>query len=610
MFRLPLKTVVAALSVVCGLAASGLMPVNWEGRHGRASAQEYESLAWEPLADESKRRQEVVKILQGRSDTPASTPTGKTALDIWFKGNMLSSMTRPERIAELTNDRNSFNAYLNRATDKEAHDYVVNESLKFLENIATRKFHPAARYNAMLMIGELNASEAVISTTSSSVPAEPLEAALPVMGRALSDSTQIDAVRVAALLGILRHVERESERETAMRVIARDPPLQTAIIKLMIAIVDGSAPPGERSPEGQLWMNRRAVNILGALGDVGLDNIVVVKLESILTDESADMLYRCDAAVALGRIRFPDGASPDPTRYADMLAVVASRAARSELRALAEHKRTVAEAEAAQAARAKAGYGSGGTPYYPSDSCPSDSTFDGSIDDGSIDDGSIDDGSIDSGGGYAPRPLTMVDLSVREKYKMDLSRRRLAYFLDCVKRGLEGPYDPSAKPPHPGVVPAGLKELPGIIHLPAVKSDGKQKEHVDSVLEKVKELYDAATQKPAEVKGAPPRTPKEELQILIDGLNTAANALEAAAGIKAPAPAVVPPVGPLDSGTPAGGPPSDVPSPVPSPLDAGPPAVGPPGVEPAGTPATPAPGPPAEPPSPGPPSPATPAATP
>lgn len=535
----------------------------------QAQSQEYETQAPVNLDSrtEAEYKSKVAKALRGEEEN-------NEVLRNWFGRVLFPRMTQLNQLDKLPDLRREFletylARYYSRDNDqsKKAHDYVVNElALKEMEKIANGRYHPAVRYNAMLLIGELNDKEMV---RTAGAPAEPLPAALPVMALALvsKEPTQIDAVRVAALVGILRHAERESERE----IPAFDEKTKNGLISIMLRIIDGAEPPGTRSPEGQLWMKRRAVNVLGALGDTGAPDatapggVVLGKLDSILSDDKADTLLRCDAAVALGRIRFKS--SPDATHYAVLLADLAGQIMRQEHAKLKLHMQRIVEAEkAAQTATTVArpsspvpfDPGIGGGPLDdPLDGGPLDDPLDGSPLDDPLDGGPPDGGFGGDGGVIPSNPA---DVAFRENYKVDLARRRLAYGLTCALHGLTGPYDPEANVPRPDSAPEWYKKrgvpLPGIANLPGLPPP--QQKIVDGVKKKLEELVAyVASQKPGETK-----EPKQELQRLIDKLNTAPGELDTEAGIKRAAPPVAP-VGPPDTG-PLGAP-GEVPSPTASP---------------------------------------------
>jgi hypothetical protein len=137
------------------------------------------------------------------------------------------------------------------------------------------KYHPFFRYNAMLTIGELNTVEGSSPT--------PLPQALPVLLEALDDAQQLDAVKIAALAGIKRHVGAG----------VKDPNIAKAALKLA-AVTDGDV--------GKAWMRAQAIELLGYLQSPGANNQVVNLLQSLVADKKAAMKYRCLAADALGQI--------------------------------------------------------------------------------------------------------------------------------------------------------------------------------------------------------------------------------------------------------------------------------------------------------------------
>ena len=63
------------------------------------------------------------------------------------------------------------------------------------------KYHPAVRINAMLTIGDLNSVDSIQSAQN-----VPLANAMPVLLETVNDDKLIVPVRIAALVGINRHV--------------------------------------------------------------------------------------------------------------------------------------------------------------------------------------------------------------------------------------------------------------------------------------------------------------------------------------------------------------------------------------------------------------------
>jgi hypothetical protein len=375
---------------------------------------------------------------------------------------------------------------------------------------------------------------------------------------------------MAALLGILRHAEHDGQTK------AMDARYRTGLIDLMSQVIAGTEPPGERTEAGQLWMKRRAIDVLGALRDVGPDGRVVALLSGILTDTDQPLSLRTTAASAISKIRIPANYSLDAAGITKALAGIASRSAHGELAKLKNLQERLAGA--------KSGKSSG-----------EDSAIDDSFDDGSLDDDFDDssgDESFDDVGDFDPFAgnLVTVDRAVREHYKLDLSRRRLGFHLAAVQKALTGTYGGDS-PSRDSAEGAGQ----GIDKLDAAKTETTGK-LVDNVSKGLRRMFDSL-EKPKVRGNQVPPTPQEELQTLVDNLQASVTELDAVAGIKAaetsadsslpvPPPEGAPTGGPSPAATseptgvpaptgsptpaPAGAPPTGVPAPTGAPAPTGP----------------------------------------
>jgi len=150
----------------------------------------------------------------------------------------------------------------------------------------------------MLVIGALNAVEygARVNDQKALVP-EPLSEALDVLISEYKSPTQIDAVRVAALVGIDRHVKLDlaKPKDRAIPV-----PKKKVILDEMISLLT-AAPPAGRTAEGHIWMQRRAIDILAVLNAVGNSSEANAALEKIVADTDAPISLRCTASEALAQ---------------------------------------------------------------------------------------------------------------------------------------------------------------------------------------------------------------------------------------------------------------------------------------------------------------------
>lgn len=285
---------------------------------------------------QAANRKKILEALKGA--TLISDPTIQVTFDAWFKQFIFAKMTQLKTLNKIPDQRQKFiREYLERADSKEAHDHLVQLTHTQMREIAKGNFHPAARYNAMLIIGLLNSREAV--SIGKQLPPEAFLKALKTMLDELSDPTQIDAVRVASMVGILRHAKLDRQKLPTTKANDRwSLQAKYAITGAMLELLKQKSPPAGRTAGGHIWMQRRAIDILAAIGDVGKDGEILNELELFITDPKAPMSIRFSAAIALGRMTVPSSMKVNVAEKVIALANLVSFACRSELERIAKEE--------------------------------------------------------------------------------------------------------------------------------------------------------------------------------------------------------------------------------------------------------------------------------
>jgi hypothetical protein len=206
------------------------------------------------------------------------------------------------------------------AERQEAHDRANNYLLSKLPEMATNGKEIVTRVNAMLLLADLDAQELKLGGAGL---ATPLPAALPLLIEAYRTADQSDAVKVAALVGVLRHAE-SGIADNEVRDLVLDEMIQTVAAK--------TAPTG-RSEEGHIWIRRRAADILSALGATGTEKdatLVVQVLATIVEDKNEPLPLRADAARALGQLKLETPPDLNLSRLAELVANLAIDATNQE----------------------------------------------------------------------------------------------------------------------------------------------------------------------------------------------------------------------------------------------------------------------------------------
>jgi hypothetical protein len=263
------------------------------------------------------------KILVGKVCMGTESLRDKQAdFDKWFKGYYYPMLTDPKQLPELAKLRRElmrdfFNRIKNDSAGLAVRDHLNKLSLEYLQKFAANNLHPAVRYNAMLIIGDLESRAA--ESLGGNKPAEPMNEALEVLRAELISPTQIDAVRVAALLGLRRHAtlnrQRSADRQWTEATV-------TGLVDKIAPIAAAKKPPTGRSLEGHIWMRRLALETLAELGAARPLPAVTVLVDRIVGDATEPLDLRLAAAKAQGKLKNPLPAGAKPVAVAERIARV------------------------------------------------------------------------------------------------------------------------------------------------------------------------------------------------------------------------------------------------------------------------------------------------
>ncbi|MCE9606109.1 MAG: hypothetical protein K8U03_14530 [Planctomycetia bacterium] len=157
--------------------------------------------------------------------------------------------------------------------------------------IADKEYSLGVRYNAMLLLGQLDRIEPDGVTQRA---AAPLDAAEPILIGA-SQSTQLpEVLRVGAFIGLARHTELQLGG-------ANRPAIAAEALKYLTA----TALPAGISQNGLHWLRKLSMQIVMGLSTKGSDvnrPEFVKALQAILADEKQPLFLRRDAALAIGHM--------------------------------------------------------------------------------------------------------------------------------------------------------------------------------------------------------------------------------------------------------------------------------------------------------------------
>jgi hypothetical protein len=361
-----------------------------------------------------------------RSELPLSGPE-QLAIDGYFNNFEFKVLTQstPEDLEQLPKRRfDLFKLYILQVKNSENHKKLIDLTLAMMQQIVMNNFHPLVRYNAMLIIGELNEQEVLRVGGSPTLP-EPYSAALNFIIDRVEDPNTSDPVRVAALIGLVRHLEWEPFRKPENPIPA---PTRNLMVASLIKLAEMKTPPNNRTAEGQLWMRRRAVECLGLAGVVTAPANIVAPVEKILKDNTEPLNLRCIAAQAMGQMNIPAAQKMDALELARTLGSLAAAAIKTEFDRLDAIDKL---AEEHNAIYATLGAGGGGVPGGFGGPGPGGEGFRGPAP-GRFGGEGIGGGLGGPADDFAPDP---------KAYRLEPVRKRLRYQLYCVQVGLGYPLD-------------------------------------------------------------------------------------------------------------------------------------------------------------------------
>jgi hypothetical protein len=249
-------------------------------------------------AAQKKNLNNIITILrEGKFDGK------KNDFETYYKTYALARWTQLSTLNNLRDFHKELFSNLKQAKSGEVHDYLNKLVLEYMIKLAKENYHPAVRVNAILTIGDLN------SVDSMGGQEIPWPDAVPVLLETINDPKQIVPVKVAALVGINRHVTAG----------INDPPTQAQISAALLKLLAGLGA-ANYDDAGQTWIRKRVIDILGALGNVGANNQVAKLLSGYAGDSKAPFFLRSSAAQSLGKLKYAQASGLNAVDLAKSLA--------------------------------------------------------------------------------------------------------------------------------------------------------------------------------------------------------------------------------------------------------------------------------------------------
>ena len=288
-------------------------------------------------------------IAEGTPDQ--NTITNQQLLTGWYQNYHFALMTQAS-MGDIDLQRLEFIKELTMiCTDNSIHSHVVDQiAIPQMTAFLQENYHPVVKYNAMLIIGQLN-SQVVLTDEGRTVPV-PLPAALTFMVNAIQSGAETDAILLASWIGVLRHVRlnRLNQNIAGSDIVT--------IAGEAMKLLNQATPPANRSAAGHVWLQRRVIDVLAMIGQD--DQKILPKILSIMRDEKAAMSLRLTAARALKYFNYSPSTQVPVESTSNALGTLIVRICRNEIDRVDQEKALAALQEASGVSDTEGDMGMGG----------------------------------------------------------------------------------------------------------------------------------------------------------------------------------------------------------------------------------------------------------
>jgi hypothetical protein len=293
MFALRNLLAVCNRAIVCGavgvILASGAMIT-----HG----QQYSSA---PVKIPQKEANALRTAFQGAVSNPAGFGASEQQVTDYLSKVFFPAMTgfTDEALMKLADARRWIRDQTAKAGNASARQYLIEETYKYGRGMARGNFHPAVRYNAVLMLGELDQQQP--TATAAAVPlTKATQELLELIEQEKFNKIIVpESVKLGALIGLERHSR-----------LGIDPSLKDPTTTAMIKVA-GSATPEDVDSNVHDWVRRTAAQVLANQYKAGPTKPVQAALSALIADKQVGFDERCATAAALKRITYPANADID-----------------------------------------------------------------------------------------------------------------------------------------------------------------------------------------------------------------------------------------------------------------------------------------------------------
>lgn len=268
-----------------------------------AQAQSYKNIPAKVTETQAKT---MLRDVNTALRNPAGFGAEAPVVEQYFMQYYFPQMTQysPADLAVLGEMReNLFRRFIRATPSAESAKTLTDWALKVGKAVSQGNYHPAVRYNASLILGNLD--EQAAGAGAAPQPPVPLPAATAVMLELLEQNdfngvAVHPSVKLGALVGLERHAQ-----------FGVSPQLADRVVQVALDVIAQENPPEEVSKSIHQWMKCRAASVLAWQGRQQPDARIISALNGLMTDDNLDLDNRTYIASLLSRMEFKQAADLD-----------------------------------------------------------------------------------------------------------------------------------------------------------------------------------------------------------------------------------------------------------------------------------------------------------
>lgn len=227
---------------------------------------------------------------------------GKQAIDKYYKDYFFRKFTQTGAtdLAEIGDLRDDLLKRLRNTPVKAAQDHLTNVTLGATKLLVSRNYHPAVRFNAVLLLGALDKQYPSGDNPPIVLPAATNELLTLLEAEEIEGVKVHPSVKAGALEGLERHVRYGLDAQYAERVT-----------KAALAMLSQDPKKLDVDADVNNWIKCQAARVLARQYKDGPTSEVHAALTALIADEKVGLADRCCVSGLLKLVTYTPGAEAD-----------------------------------------------------------------------------------------------------------------------------------------------------------------------------------------------------------------------------------------------------------------------------------------------------------